>query len=412
MDAAPYLLAVIVVLLLVISAVASIAGCEIASLTSANVKLWEHDKRLSFRRLFVLLQEPEKLIATIHITGLLANAAAVVIVACKIPLIVDQYNIVISVALVIAIVAGCVFLRIFLSFVFQKFAANKILSAFSVVFAFLQMLFFPLVFAMLWTTKLLTKRKTTSIDNLSNVFEKTSEASDGQNILKGIIKLENIDVHTIMTSRMDVQSIDSGADLSELIAKINEWGYSRIPVYDESPDIVKGILYVKDLLPFIDAPDDFRWQKLIRKAYFVPEHKKVGDLLKEFQKMKIHLAVIINEYGSMVGIITLEDILEEIVGDIADESDDDEQDYVKIDECTYLFDGKVLLNDFFKIMQLQEADFESIRGDADTLAGVILEMKGEIPKKGDCLEFMHLSFCVEAVDNRRIKQIKVIVNEK
>ena len=246
--------------------------------------------------------------------------------------------------------------------------------------------------------------------NIINVLEKSPEVSENEDILKGIVKFGNIEVHTIMTPRMDVESIDITAGLKELISKINEWGYSRIPVYDGAPDIIKGILYVKDLLPYIDETDDFNWQKLIRNAYFVPENKKSVDLLKEFQKMKIHLAVIIDEYGSMVGIVTLEDVLEEIVGDIADESDDDEQDYVKLDERTYLFDGKTLLNDFFRIMDLDESDFEGVRGASDTLAGLILEVKGEIPQKGDSVEFMHLVFCVEAVDNRLIKQIKVTIN--
>jgi len=256
------------------------------------------------------------------------------------------------------------------------------------------------------------KKQSISIDDLSDALEKTSETPpENENILKGIVKFGNIDVHTIMTPRMDVESIDINTGLTELIAKINEWGYSRIPVYDDSPDNVKGILYVKDLLPHIDEKDDFRWQNLIRNAYFVPEHKKIDDLLKEFQKKKIHVAVIIDEYGGMVGIVTLEDVLEEIVGEIADESDDDEQEYVQIDECTYLFDAKVLLNDFFRIMNLDETYFNAIRGEADTLAGVILEMKGEIPNKGDCIDFKQFTFCIDSVDNRRIKQIKVTINE-
>ena len=215
-----------------------------------------------------------------------------------------------------------------------------------------------------------------------------------------------------MTPRMDVESIEICEGLHSLITKINEWGYSRIPVYDSSPDNVKGILYVKDLLPYINESDDFQWQKLIRSAYCVPENKKIDNLLKEFQDKKIHLAVIIDEYGCMVGIVTLEDVLEEIVGDIADESDDDEQDYEKIDERTYLFDGKTLLNDFFRILKLEESDFETVKGEADTLAGLILEIKGEIPQKGDTVEFLNLAFCVESVANRRIKQIKVTIYEE
>ena len=266
----------------------------------------------------------------------------------------------------------------------------------------------------IWSTKVARKRfqkkKSISIGDLSDVLENSSEASESENILKSIVKFGNTEVHNIMTPRMDVESVDITTGLKELIAKINDWGYSRIPVYDDATDNVKGILYVKDLLPYIDETDDFDWQKLIRNAYFVPENKKIDDLLKEFQRLKIHLAVIIDEYGSMVGIATLEDVLEEIVGDIADESDDDEADYEKLDENTYLFDGKTLLNDFFRVLNLEETDFETVRGEADTLAGFILEMKGEIPQKGDKVEFMNLEFCVEAVDKRRIKKIKVVIN--
>jgi gliding motility-associated protein GldE len=260
--------------------------------------------------------------------------------------------------------------------------------------------------------KLFRKKQSILIDDLSDALEKTSETTENQNILKGIVKFGNIYVHKIMTPRMDVESVNITTGLTELFKKINEWGYSRIPVYEGSPDNIKGILYVKDLLPYLEETDGFQWQTLIRSAYFVPEHKKIDDLLNEFQEMKIHVAVIIDEYGGMAGIVTLEDILEEIVGDIADESDDDEQDYIKIDDCTWLFDGKVLLNDFFRIMQLDESDFEKVKGEADTLAGFFLELKGEIPQKGDCVDYMHLSFTIEAIDNRRIKIIKVIIHEK
>ena len=286
--------------------------------------------------------------------------------------------------------------------------ASKVLLRLSSFMTILQKIFYPFSFLLLWAQK----KQSISIDDLSDALEKTSETSENENILKGIVKFGNIDVHTIMTPRMDVESVDITTGLTELIAKINECGYSRIPVYDDAPDNVKGILCVKDLLPYLKEADDFKWQELIRSAYFVVEHKKIDDLLKEFQEMKIHVAVIVDEYGGMVGIVTLEDILEEIVGDIADESDDDEQEYEKIDDHTYLFDGKVLLNDFFRITHLEESDFDAVRGEADTLAGVILEMKGEIPQKGDCVEFKHFTFSVDSVDNRRIKQIKVTINEK
>ena len=304
------------------------------------------------------------------------------------------------------------YLGIFAVSVLPLFIAEKVVNVLGIAFLIL----FPASIILLMITRealmRIRKKQIISIDDLSDALEKNSEVPENENILKGIVKFGNIDVHTIMTSRMDVESVEITACLPELIAKINEWGYSRIPVYEGSPDNVKGILYVKDLLPYIDESGDFQWQTLIRKAYFVSENKKIDDLLKEFQEMKIHVAVIIDEYGSMVGIVTLEDVLEEIVGDIADESDDDEQDYVKLDDHTYLFDGKTLLNDFFRILKLEESDFEKVRGEADTLAGLILEIKREIPQKGDSVEFKNLAFCVETVDNRRIKQIKVTINEE
>jgi gliding motility-associated protein GldE len=320
-----------------------------------------------------------------------------------------------TVGAMVAVAAGIVLiLFIFGEILPRKYAAQnalKILPNVSLLFLALQIIFYPLSIMWVWSSKYVRKKQSISIDDLSDALEKTSETPENENILKGIVKFGNIDVHTIMTPRTDVESVDITTGLAELMTNINEWGYSRIPVYDDAPDNVKGILYVKDLLPYIEETDNFQWQKLIRDAYFVPENKKIDDLLNEFQEKKIHMAVIIDEYGGMVGIVTLEDILEEIVGDIADESDDDEQDYVKIDEHTYLFDGKVLLNDFFRILHLDESDFEAIRGEADTLAGVILEMKGEIPQKGDTVEYKRLMFCIESVDNRRIKQIKVVIHE-
>ena len=275
---------------------------------------------------------------------------------------------------------------------------------------------YPLSKVLIWSIraiyKQVWKKPGVSIGELTEAFDKKSEVAENENILKGLVKFGNIEVHDIMTPRMDVESVDIKIGLTELISKINDCGYSRLPVYDEAPHNVTGILYVKDLLPYIGEADDFEWQKLIKNANIVSANKKIDALLKEFQEKKKHLAIIIDEYGSMEGIVTLEDVLEEIVGDIADESDDDEQEYEKIDDFTYIFDGKALLNDFFRIMQLNECDFETVRGEADTLAGLILEMKGEIPQKGDCVDFMQLSFCVESVENRRIKSIKVTIHEK
>ena len=405
---------VIVVLLLSFLVVISTAKEAFISLLSEDLKGWENSVKRAYRRSFALMREPEKLLATIQITKAFVSVAIVIITAYM------AFSILTPGVLMIVVSAVIILVLLVIGEILPRMyalqLAQKILPRLSLLLLILQKTLYPLSVMRVWSIsavrKRALKRQSKSIDDLSNALEKTSETSENENILKGIVKFGNIDVHTIMSPRTDVESVDVTTEMTELITKINEWGYSRIPVYDGAPDNVKGILYVKDLLPYIEEADDFQWQKLIRDAYFVPENKKIDDLLNEFQEMKIHFAVIIDEYGGMVGIVTLEDILEEIVGDIADESDDEEQDYIKIDEFTYLFDGKVLLNDFFRIMHLDESYFEKIRGEADTLAGVILEMKGEIPQKGDSMDYRRLTFYVESVDNRRIKQIKVVIHEK
>ena len=418
MNTEPYSLivtGVFVILLLILSAVISAAEVALMSLSPDDAKEWENDNRQSYRRMLALLREPEKLSATLQVSHTFTNVALVILAAYPVFSVFDPTPGVI----VLFAAATILVLLVFGEIAPRMYASQNVLKIYprlSLLLLILQKTFYPLSAMQVWTTSAVRsktlKNQGLSIDVLSHALENSSKTSEtSENILKGIVKFGNIDVHAIMTPRTDVESVDISTGLSELLAKINEWGYSRIPVHDDIPDNVKGILYVKDLLPYIEEKDDFAWQTLIRDAYFVPENKKIDDLLNEFQKMKMHMAVIIDEYGGMVGIVTLEDILEEIMGDIADESDDDEQDYIKIDERTYLFDGKTLLNDFFRILRLDESDFEPVRGEADTLAGLLLEMKGEIPQKGDSADFMNLSFCVESVDNRRIKQIKVIVDE-
>ena len=406
---------VIAVVLLILSALVSASETAFLSLSSGDIKNLKESKKPGNLRILQLLQEPEKLLAAMQVANVMIRVTMVALsayivfsMAASGELTAATIVFMAVIVIFVLLVAGEIAPRMYAS---QK--ALKILPRLSWLPAALQKAFYPFSVLLTLSTQAVSKqaqkRQSISIGDLSSALEKTSETSaENENILKGIVKFGNIDVHTIMTPRMDVESVDIATGLAELLARINEWGYSRIPVYDDAPDNVKGILYVKDLLPYIDEKDSFPWQKLIRNAYFVPEHKKIDDLLKEFQEKKMHLAVIIDEYGGMVGIVTLEDILEEIVGDIADESDDDEQDYIKIDEHTYLFDAKVLLNDFFRIMHLDESDFGQVRGEADTLAGLILEIKGEIPQKGDCIDYSRLSFFVESVDNRRIKQIKVV----
>ena len=260
-------------------------------------------------------------------------------------------------------------------------------------------------------TKKLLKRRKITLDELSEALNLSSdEIKEDENILRGIIKFGNIDAKEIMKSRIDVIAVDINTEFNQLMKIIIDSGHSRIPVYQESFDNVKGILYIKDLLPYLQNKEDFRWQTLIRPPYFVPETKKINGLLKEFQDNKIHIAIVIDEYGGTYGIVTLEDILEEIVGEITDESDTDEIFYSKINNNTYIFEGKTLLNDFYKILNINDDFFKEIKGDADTIAGIILELKGEIPRKNEIIKFKNLTFKIESSDKRRIKKVKVVIN--
>jgi gliding motility-associated protein GldE len=261
-----------------------------------------------------------------------------------------------------------------------------------------------------WIAKIINGNPNFSVGEISNAIEQASERlNEEEDILKGIVKFANIDVSQILKPRVDVVAIDISAPLDDVLKTVIESGYSRIPVYSKNFDDIKGILFVKDLMPYIDEKNSFRWQTLIRKPYFVPDSKKVKELLTEFQAKKIHMAIIVDEYGGTIGIVTLEDILEEIVGEIADEADEDDKFYTQINENTYLFDAKILLNDFYKILHSEPTIFDAVKGDADTLAGLILELKGEIPEKNEEIEYKQFTFKIEAVDSRRIKQIRVTV---
>ena len=250
------------------------------------------------------------------------------------------------------------------------------------------------------------------MNELSQALELTSNSKDEDTeMLEGIIKFGNIQVVDIMTSRIDMVDVDIKIPYNQLLNSIIKHGYSRIPVYSGTRDNIKGILYAKDLLAHIDKSANFRWQSLVRPAYYVPETKKIDDLLSEFQKNKIHLAIVVDEYGGTSGMVTLEDILEEIVGDISDEYDEDEKLFTKIDNHTFIFEAKIQLNDFFKIDEIEENDFAKIAGEVETLAGLILEIKGEIPSKNERIGYGRYVFEMLSVDNRRIKKVKLYLKD-
>jgi gliding motility-associated protein GldE len=255
-----------------------------------------------------------------------------------------------------------------------------------------------------------------TVDELGHAFEITmsdEQASDGEKkILEGIVKFGNTEVKQIMKPRMDVVAFSMNTGFYELIAKIIESGFSRVPVFEGTLDTVKGVLYIKDLIPHLDKPDDFAWQSLIRKPFYVPENKKIDDLLKEFKEEKIHLAVVVDEYGGTQGIVTLEDVIEEIVGDITDEFDDEDISYTKINEHQFVFEGKTSLIDIYRVLDIDGKEFDASKGEADTLAGFILEQSGKMPAQGEVLHFGRYEFTIEASDKRRIKQVKLTIQKE
>ncbi len=259
----------------------------------------------------------------------------------------------------------------------------------------------------------LRKNHPISIDELSQALEQTDEEeqTDEHELLKGVIRFGDETVKEVMTQRLDVVDLDIRASFSEVLKCVIESAYSRIPIYADTRDDIKGVLYVKDLLPHIQKDDSFRWQSLIRPAYFVPETKRIDDLLRNFQANKIHIAIVVDEYGGTSGIINMEDIIEEIVGEIHDEYDEEENTYAVLGEHSWMFEAKTLLSDFYKVTRLSDDTFEEVAGDADTLAGLVLELKGEFPELHEKISYKKYDFEVLAMDSRRIMKVKFSIND-
>lgn len=254
-----------------------------------------------------------------------------------------------------------------------------------------------------------------TVDELNQALEMTTDENttdEEKGILKGIVNFSTLTVKQIMRSRLDITAIDIEFDFHELMDKINKSGFSRIPVYNETIDKIEGILYIKDLLAHIDKEDDFKWQELLRPGYFVPENKKVDSLLKNFQDKRVHMAIVVDEYGGTSGLITMEDIIEEIVGEINDEFDDEDVAYNKLDASTYVFEGKTSLNDLCKIIDIDSSVFDDVKGESESLGGLLLELFSKLPRAGEKIEFGPFMFTVVAVDQRRIKRVRIFVNQK
>jgi len=260
--------------------------------------------------------------------------------------------------------------------------------------------------------KLGKQKSNFSVDQLSQALELTSSedtTDDEQKILEGIVSFGNTDTRQVMSPRIDIFALDIEETFAEILPKITDKGYSRIPVYKDSIDHIEGVLFVKDLIPHINKKE-FDWKSLMREPFFVPENKKLDNLLKDFQSMKSHLAIVVDEYGGTSGLVSLEDVIEEIVGDISDEFDDENINYSQIDHKNFLFEGKINLKDFYRIVDVDEEVYENAKGEAETLAGFILEILGNFPKKGQKINFDKLRFTIETVDKKRVKQIKVTID--
>ena len=258
------------------------------------------------------------------------------------------------------------------------------------------------------------KNRQLSVDDLEQALELTDkeDIKDEQSMLQGIIRFGDETAKEVMTSRQDIVNLDILSSFSDVLKCVVENNYSRIPVYQDNTDNIRGILYIKDLLSHLSKPAGFRWQSLIRPPYFVPETKKIDDLLREFQENKVHIAIVVDEYGGTSGLVTLEDILEEIVGEINDEYDEEEKVYSKLNYNTYLFEGKVLLTDFCKILNIDDSEFEEVEGDADSLAGLLLELKGDFPSAHEKIDYKNFTFEILSIEERRISRVKVTIHSK
>lgn len=411
---------VLIGLLLLCSALMSGSENAFFSLSTQTLdELRETDSSYA-RATVYLLNHPKKLLATILIANNFVNVA-VVMISSFIVSIVFNFTLYPLAGFILQVVV-ITFLIVMIGEVLPKIYAvqnsMKLVKLMAVPMLSLSKVLYPFVYVLEKSTSIIDKRITKkghmlSIDELTHAINITSEEdapNDEKEILRSIVNFGNISVKEIMKPRMDVVAYENTITLSELIKEINEWGYSRIPVYEDNFDKVIGVLYIKDLLPHLNKDDSFKWQQLIKPPYFVPESKKIDDLLKEFQSKRVHLAVVVDEYGGTNGIVTMEDILEEIFGEIKDEFDDDELFYSKLDENNYVLEAKIPLNDMCKLMELDDNVFDSVRGESDTLGGMILEITRKIPNLKQKVEFGDFTFTIESVDKRKIKRVKVTIN--
>lgn len=410
------ILGIISLVLLMLSAMAS--GSEVAffSLKRADIADLESRSDASSRRVIDLLDNPDRLLATILVTNNMVNICLVIVTTQ-----------IIDALFIFTGIWDFIFKTIVVTFLLLLFGeimpkvftqGNPVRMArfFSLPLKVFRWLVYPLAFILVRTSRhvsrLATKNAEISIEELADAVDLTETGSEEeQKMLSGIVNFGQTEVVEIMHSRVDITGLEFEADYNEVRRTIVETGYSRIPVYGDDLDDVRGVLYVKDLLPYLSEGNDFEWQKLLRKPYFVPEHMMIDDLLKKFQKKKIHIAIVVDEYGATQGLVSLEDILEEVVGEITDESDEEENElYEKIGERTWIFDAKIHIGEFLRAIDFEEDAFADVEGHAETLAGLMMELKRDLPRRGDELQSHGVKFFIATMDGRRVDKIKVEVD--
>ncbi len=418
----PSIILVLIAILVLLVLSALISGSEVAffSLNPTQLDDLNSSNDEEDQRLIALLNAPEQLLATVLICNNLVNVAIIVLSTVLVEGVLDFNQITELQGFLIQVVA-VTFLILMAGEVIPKVYASthnlKMAKFMTFPLGIMNSVLAPMSRSMIALSRFFKRfvknRNDLTVGHLEHALEITKEdtSTEESRILEGIVKFGNTDVKQVMTPRVDAFAVDIKTDYGTLLEKVVEMGFSRVPVYRDSLDQIVGLLYLKDLLPFIDIKN-LSWQKLIKEAYFVPESKKIDDLLKEFQGMKRHLAIVVDEYGGTSGIITLEDVIEEIVGEITDEFDETDLNYTKIDDCNYVMEGKTPLIDMYRILDIEGADFEALKGEADTLAGFIIEQAGKIPLKNERIDFGAYTFIIEAADRRKIRQVKVTIPQE
>ncbi|MDB2473030.1 gliding motility-associated protein GldE [Schleiferiaceae bacterium] len=405
-------------LLLICSAL--ISGSEVAffSLNASDLESLEENNAEN-ERINNLLKQPEELLGTILIANNFVNVGIVILSSFLLNEYFSPENWSTLAVFLVEILSITTVLLLFGEILPKVYARSSRLSFAKLVAGFLSgihKILLPLSRRLSKTVNRLSiesKGPSISVDDLEQALELTSDDNtkeEEQRILKGIVRFGSTSVKEVMTPRTSVVAIDEKTGYHEALNKMTESGYSRIPVFEENLDQIKGLLYVKDLLPYMDASEKFGWQDLMRQPFFVPESKKIDDLLGEFQRRRVHLAIVVDEFGGTSGVITLEDVLEEIVGEISDEFDDDDLSYSKLDDYNFVFEASIPLIDLCRVLDLPKDRFDAVDGESDTLAGLVLELAGKFLDKGEVISYDEFTFLVESTDQRKIIRVKITIN--